>query len=159
METFIFEPFQCPSKHSTLVTVIMYSRIILWKRIILHRKQFQFRYRSADISTRNESEPSSVTGNSMFFKIILWSHIFCLKVARIIDSFKNIMFYFFCAEKKQVGTIGRYENTFWIFNFSLLEILHKYEPKIDVTLAVHPGWFAEKSRTDVRKILLPHKSP
>ena len=35
-------------------------------------------------------------------------------------------FSIFSSKKLDVVTITRYQNTFWIFDFSLFEILHKY---------------------------------
>ena len=77
--------------------------------------------------------------------------------------------FFICSSKKlDVVTITRYQITFWIFDFSLLEILPEYEPKNRVTHAV-PCMICQKIRTpDVRTYgrvrtsifkRLPHKSP
>ena len=54
----------------------------------------------------------------------------------IIFTSRNIIYFFF--KKLEVVMIARYLNTFWIFAFSLFEILHEhnYGSKINVTLAV-----------------------
>ena len=63
----------------------------------------------------------------------------------VIYTSQNVFYVFF--KKLDVVTITRYQNTFWIFDFSLLDILPKYnyEPKNRVTRAVRPALFAKKS--------------
>ena len=42
----------------------------------------------------------------------------------VIYTSQNV--FIFSSKKLDVVTITRYQNTFWIFDFSLIEILHKY---------------------------------
>ena len=79
-------------------------------------------------------------------------------------------FFIFSSEKLDVVTITRYQITFWIFDFSLLEILPKYmNPKIVLRtlyalddLQKNRGHRtdadADTGRTSIFK-RLPHKSP
>ena len=78
-------------------------------------------------------------------------------------------FFIFSSEKLDVVTITRYQITFWIFDFSLLEILPKYmNPKIVLRtlyalddlpkIADADAYGRGRVRTSIFK-RLPHKSP
>ena len=76
-------------------------------------------------------------------------------------------FFIFSSKKLDVVTITRYQITFWIFDFSLLEILPKYmNPKIvsrsRYALDDLPKIADGRTDADVRTSIfkrLPHKSP
>ena len=80
-------------------------------------------------------------------------------------------FFIFSSEKLDVVTITRYQITFWIFDFSLLEILPKYMNPKNVSRSLYALHDLPKNpdadgRTDadayVRTSIfkrLPHKSP
>ena len=76
-------------------------------------------------------------------------------------------FFIFSSKKLDVVTITRYQITFWIFDFSLLEILPKYmNPKIvsrtlyalDDLPKIADAYAYAYVRTSIFK-RMPHKSP
>ena len=86
-----------------------------------------------------------------------WGHIYFAK-----------RFLFFLQKKLEVVTIARYLNAFWIFDFSLLDILPKHmNPKSMSRSLYVSDDFPEKSgqtdkRTNTRTSFfkrMPHKSP
>ena len=87
----------------------------------------------------------------------------------VIFTSQNV--FYFSSKKLEVVTIARYLNAFWIFDFSLLDILPKYmNPKLMSRSLYATDDLPEKSghrtngqtETDTRTSFfrrLPHKSP
>ena len=67
--------------------------------------------------------------NIFVFTLCIWTHLW--KILIIGSYTLRKTFFIFSSKKLDVVTITRYQITFWIFDFSLLEILPKYmNPKI-----------------------------
>ena len=67
--------------------------------------------------------------NIFVFTLWIWTHL--RKILGFGSYILRKTFFIFSSEKLDVVTITRYQITFWIFDFSLLEILPKYmNPKI-----------------------------
>ena len=103
--------------------------------------------------------------NIFVFTLCIWTHLWKILIFGSYTLRKT--FFIFSSKKLDVVAITGYQITFWIFDFSLLEILPKYmNPKIVLrtlyALDDLPKIADGRTDADVRTSIfkrLPHKSP